>query len=335
MFTVRLPFVGTGPAPAASRQIRYDGREWADHDGVFMGGGGGGGGGGTRRPLSRLLDAWTTGSNVLFSPRYRRSLKIRDTSKVLHRAARPRKGSSTARRRLEGPERRDSRRAAARHVRASTPLTGFARSTRLPVIVITAFAATETAIQAMKRGAFEYLLKPLDLGVLRTVLGKAIEQDRVTHVRALLADEEEPEDVAVDRIVGRSPSMQEIYKEIGRAASQDVTVLILGESGTGKELVARAIYQHGLRSERPFLAINCAAILETLLEAELFGHERGPSPELTAVGSASSNRPTAARSSSTRSATCRVPPRRRCSESSRTADSNGSGAATRSRPMSG
>nr|WP_254053697.1 sigma-54 dependent transcriptional regulator [Singulisphaera sp. GP187] len=146
---------------------------------------------------------------------------------------------------------------------------------RLPVIVITAFAATETAIQAMKRGAFEYLLKPLDLGVLRTVLAKAFEQNRLTHVRALLADEEEPEDVAVDRIVGRSPAMQEVYKEIGRAASQDVTVLILGESGTGKELVARAIYQHGLRSDRPFLAINCAAIPETLLEAELFGHERG------------------------------------------------------------
>lgn len=146
---------------------------------------------------------------------------------------------------------------------------------RLPVIVITAFAATETAIQAMKRGAFEYLLKPLDLGVLRTVLAKAIEQNRVTHVRALLADEEEPDDVTVDRIVGSSPAMQEVYKEIGRAASQDVTVLILGESGTGKELVARAIYQHGLRSAGPFLAINCAAIPETLLEAELFGHERG------------------------------------------------------------
>nr|WP_026011958.1 sigma-54 dependent transcriptional regulator [Singulisphaera acidiphila] len=146
---------------------------------------------------------------------------------------------------------------------------------RLPVIVITAFAATETAIQAMKRGAFEYLLKPLDLGVLRTVLAKALEQNRLTHVRALFADEEEPEDVAVDRIVGRSPAMQEVYKEIGRAASQDVTVLILGESGTGKELVARAIYQHGLRSKGPFLAINCAAIPETLLEAELFGHERG------------------------------------------------------------
>ncbi|WP_406697580.1 sigma-54 dependent transcriptional regulator [Singulisphaera sp. Ch08] len=146
---------------------------------------------------------------------------------------------------------------------------------RLPVIIITAFAATETAIQAMKRGAFEYLLKPLDLGTLRTVLAKALEQNRLTHVRALLADEEEPDDVAVDRIIGRSPAMQEVYKEIGRAASQDVTVLILGESGTGKELVARAIYQHGLRSERPFLAINCAAIPETLLEAELFGHERG------------------------------------------------------------
>lgn len=146
---------------------------------------------------------------------------------------------------------------------------------RLPVIVITAFAATETAIEAMKRGAFEYLLKPLDLGGLRTVLAKAIEQNRRTHVPALFADEAEPDDVTVDRIVGQSATMQEVYKAIGRAASQDVTVLILGESGTGKELVARAIYQHSRRSDGPFLAINCAAIPETLLEAELFGHERG------------------------------------------------------------
>ena len=146
---------------------------------------------------------------------------------------------------------------------------------RLPVIIITAFASTETAIEAMKRGAFEYLLKPLDLGLLRTVLNRALEQNRIARVRTLLEDEEEPDDMKVDRIVGRSPAMQEVYKSIGRAASQDVTVLIQGESGTGKELVARAIYQHGRRRLRPFLAINCAAIPETLLEAELFGHERG------------------------------------------------------------
>ncbi len=146
---------------------------------------------------------------------------------------------------------------------------------RLPVIIVTAFAATETAIEAMKRGAFEYLLKPLDLQQLRVVLAKALEQSRRTHVPALLDDEEEPPNALADRIVGRSPPMQTVYKEIGRAASQDVTVLIRGESGTGKELVARAIYQHGRRVAAPFLAINCAAIPEPLLESELFGHERG------------------------------------------------------------
>ncbi len=146
---------------------------------------------------------------------------------------------------------------------------------RLPVVVITAFAATETAIEAMKRGAFEYLLKPVDLRQLRDVVAKAIEQRRKTHVRALIDDEEGPDDGAVDRIVGHSAAMQEVYKAIGRVAGQDVAVLILGESGTGKELVARAIYQHGRRSQGPFLAINCAAIPEALLEGELFGHERG------------------------------------------------------------
>ena len=145
---------------------------------------------------------------------------------------------------------------------------------RLPVIVITAFAKTETAIEAMRRGAFEYLLKPVDFRRLREVVAKALEVSRLSRVPAVISDEE-PEDVAGDRIVGYAPAMQEVYKAIGRVAPQDVTVLIVGESGTGKELVARSIYHYSRRSHAPFLAINCAAIPENLLESELFGHERG------------------------------------------------------------
>ncbi|HJT32480.1 MAG TPA: sigma-54 dependent transcriptional regulator, partial [Pirellulales bacterium] len=145
---------------------------------------------------------------------------------------------------------------------------------RLPVIVITAFAKTETAIEAMRRGAFEYLLKPVDFRRLREVVAKALEVSRLSHVPAVIS-EEESEDVAGDRIVGHAPAMQEVYKAIGRVAPQDVTVLIVGESGTGKELVARSIYHYSRRSQAPFLAINCAAIPENLLESELFGHERG------------------------------------------------------------
>jgi two-component system nitrogen regulation response regulator GlnG len=145
---------------------------------------------------------------------------------------------------------------------------------RLPVIIITAHATTETAIEAMKRGAFEYLLKPVDLFQLRDLVARAVDLSRQRHVPAVFAQDEQP-DAVVDRIVGRSPAMQEVYKAIGRVASQDVTVLISGESGTGKELVARALYHHSRRAAGPFLTINCAAIPEALLESELFGHERG------------------------------------------------------------
>lgn len=145
---------------------------------------------------------------------------------------------------------------------------------RLPVVVITAFATTDTAIEAMKRGAFEYLIKPVDLHQLRHVVDDAVELSRLRHVPAVFDGSPQPDTVA-DRIVGRSPVMQEVYKAIGRVAPLDVNVLILGESGTGKELVARAIYHHSQRRNSPFLAINCAAIPESLLESELFGHERG------------------------------------------------------------
>jgi DNA-binding NtrC family response regulator len=145
---------------------------------------------------------------------------------------------------------------------------------RLPVTIITAHGTTETAIEAMKRGAYEYLLKPLDLPQLRYVVAKAIQLSRLTHAPAPF-DEAHSEEERANRIVGSSAVMQAIYKDIGRVAPQIVNVLILGESGTGKELIARAIFQHSPRSDRPFLAINCAAIPELLLESELFGHERG------------------------------------------------------------
>ncbi len=145
---------------------------------------------------------------------------------------------------------------------------------RLPVVIVTAHGSTDTAIEAMKRGAFEYLLKPIDLHQLDEVVGQAFELRRMQATPAVVADEPLPADDA-DQIVGRCPAMQEVYKAIGRVASQDVTVLMLGESGTGKELVARAIYQHSNRADKPFLAINCAAIPEALLESELFGHEKG------------------------------------------------------------
>jgi two-component system nitrogen regulation response regulator GlnG len=144
---------------------------------------------------------------------------------------------------------------------------------RLPIIIITAFATTETAIEAMKRGAFEYLLKPIDFHQLREVVERALELSRFRHVPAVFEEAEVAE--ASDRIVGRSAAMQEVYKAIGRVAGQDVTVLITGESGTGKELVARALYHHSARAAATFLTINCAAIPEQLLESELFGHERG------------------------------------------------------------
>jgi len=145
---------------------------------------------------------------------------------------------------------------------------------RLPVIIITAHGTSETAIEATKRGAYEYLVKPYDLRDLKAAVAGALELSRLSRVPAVF-EQEAPVDNNVDRIVGASAAMQRVYKEIGRVAPQNVNVLILGESGTGKELVARAIYQHSRRAGAPFLAINCAAIPETLLESELFGHEKG------------------------------------------------------------
>ena len=146
---------------------------------------------------------------------------------------------------------------------------------RIPIIMMTAYSKTETAIEAMRRGAFEYFVKPVDFTVLKEAVERALYISRLNQVPALLPNEQEDPPADSEQIIGQSAAMQEVYKSIGRVAPQDVTVLILGESGTGKELVARSIFHYSKRSERPFLAVNCAALSESLLESELFGHEKG------------------------------------------------------------
>lgn len=142
------------------------------------------------------------------------------------------------------------------------------------VVLITGHGTADTAIDAMKLGAFDYLVKPLDVNQLRQIVEQAFRISRLMNVPATLDTTGENGDTS-ERIIGSGSAMQSIGKQIGRIARQDINVLILGESGTGKELVARAIYYHSRRNQAPFLVINCAAIPETLLESELFGHERG------------------------------------------------------------
>src|ERR1043166_514226 len=145
---------------------------------------------------------------------------------------------------------------------------------KLLVILMTAYGTTQTAIEAMKLGAYDYLLKPFDVLKLKEIVGNALkaahDMKQVVSYQPLL----ESEDYELG-IVGRREPMQQVFKLIGQVAASDATALITGESGTGKELVARAIYHHSNRSAQPFLAINCAAIPENLLESELFGHEKG------------------------------------------------------------
>src|SRR5262252_6283897 len=145
---------------------------------------------------------------------------------------------------------------------------------KLMVILMTASGTTQTAIEAMKLGAYDYLLKPFDVPKLKEIVANALKAARdmkqVVSYEPLL----ESEDYELG-IVGRSEAMQQVFKLIGQVAASDATALVTGESGTGKELVARAVYHHSNRHTQPFLAVNCAAIPEQLLESELFGHERG------------------------------------------------------------
>jgi len=153
-----------------------------------------------------------------------------------------------------------------RKIRANDP--------KLLVILMTAYGTTQTAIEAMKLGAYDYLLKPFDIPKLKELVAAAFKAAR--DMRQVVSYEPllQSEDYELG-IIGRSGPMQQVFKLVGQVAATDATALITGESGTGKELAARAIYHHSERTTQPFLAVNCAAIPEQLLESELFGHEKG------------------------------------------------------------
>jgi DNA-binding NtrC family response regulator len=144
---------------------------------------------------------------------------------------------------------------------------------KLPVIIITAYGTTQIAIEATKMGAYDYVLKPFDVPEMLNLIEQAIEAGYF--MKSPVKVDAAPDKQSGDAIIGQCKLMQNVYKSIGRVSQTDATVLIRGESGTGKELVARAIYQHGIRSDKAFLIINCVAIPENLLESELFGYEKG------------------------------------------------------------
>ncbi|WP_146533277.1 sigma-54-dependent transcriptional regulator [Rubripirellula reticaptiva] len=146
---------------------------------------------------------------------------------------------------------------------------------RIPVVFMTIEAASSTAIEAMQLGAFDYIGKPLSVEPLRDLIEKAIEQRQISSVPVAISADDQSADTAGELFIGRAPAMLDVFKAIGKVSKQDVPILIRGESGTGKELVARALYQYSHRGDETFLAVNCAALPDSLLESELFGHEKG------------------------------------------------------------
>lgn len=161
---------------------------------------------------------------------------------------------------------------------------------KTPVIIMTAYGTTDLAIETMKRGAYDYLIKPFDRKDLTRVVNEALlvsrQMKEIVRIPTATPSISALPDRGSLQIVGNSRRMQEVFKLIGQIAQRDISVLITGESGTGKELVARAIYHHSYRKEKPFIAVNCAAIPESLFESELFGHERGAftGAERTVIG---------------------------------------------------
>ena len=146
--------------------------------------------------------------------------------------------------------------------------------TGLPVIMISGFVSTENAIEAMREGAYEYLTKPFEIEKLISTVNNACGYNPLTRQTVYVERPEQPA-AGIDEIIGKSPEIVEIAKLIGQVSKTDAAVLIFGESGTGKELVARAIHRNSKRKGNAFLSVNCAALPETLLESELFGHEKG------------------------------------------------------------
>jgi len=146
------------------------------------------------------------------------------------------------------------------------------RNSAVPIVIMTGFVSTDAAIEAMKKGAYEFITKPFDINKLIGIVNKVMKDS--PHTRGLETFSRERK-IEQGDIIGRSPEMVEIAKVIGQVAATDASVLITGESGTGKELIAKSIYKNSLRDDKPFLSVNCAALPETLLESELFGHEKG------------------------------------------------------------
>lgn len=144
----------------------------------------------------------------------------------------------------------------------------------LPVILMTAYSSVETAVDALRIGAYDYLIKPLDFDALKETLKKAIEHSRLGVENRELRRQFSEENASTE-IIGRSPAITSMLSMIRTVAPTEATVLITGESGTGKELVARALHAQSLRKDEPLVTVNCAALAETLLESELFGHEKG------------------------------------------------------------
>ncbi len=146
-----------------------------------------------------------------------------------------------------------------------------ARKPRLPILIMTNMRDGDVAIRAIKNGAYDFLPKPVDMGDMLNLVAEAVKVSRQMSKPVEIGHVYEEQDT----LIGNSRAMARVYRELAKIAATPVTVLIRGETGTGKELIARALYQHGHRAHRPFIAVNCAAIPENLLESELFGHERG------------------------------------------------------------
>ncbi|EDL58660.1 sigma-54-dependent transcriptional regulator [Gimesia maris] len=144
----------------------------------------------------------------------------------------------------------------------------------IPVVLMTAFGSLETAVSAMRAGAYDFITKPIEMDLLAITVRRAIDHHRLTEQVRLLKESGQAVRSFGD-MIGSSPAMQKLYDQLERVAVSDAGVLITGESGTGKELVSRSIHAHSRRAEKPFVAINCAALSESLLESELFGHVKG------------------------------------------------------------